>query len=100
MKILDLPEISLQKLEESDHDEHGRLLSAGMDFGFFYLKLNGSTHERLFSLHDQILQVSKDYFSQPMAKKMADLGDSHGNANTCGYVTVLNRMPWWQKRTG
>lgn len=73
-----LPTIHLDMLRAGGVTESKKLLQACQKQGFFYLDLTSDTE--LCKQWEDLLSVSKQYFTQPLEVKMRDAkgSDNHG----------------------
>lgn len=82
--IADLAVISYEKLLQKDAGEASLLISACIDFGFFYLSLGGSGSKTYQETVKNMFKMSKEYFAKPLEEKLKDTNEDFSVFNICG----------------
>jgi hypothetical protein len=82
--LADLAVISYEKLLKKDPAESSKLLTACVEWGFFYLDLSSLTAENYRNLVSAMNSISQEYFSRPLEEKMKDTKEEWGVFNICG----------------
>jgi len=83
-QIADLAVISYEKLLRKNPAEMTSLLSACVNWGFFYLDLGGSNTENYLETMNALFGVSKEYFARPLEEKLKDTKQEVSVYNICG----------------
>lgn len=88
VSIAPLPTIDYDLLLARDRFEIARLVDICRTHGFFYLKFAGSQAERLLSNSDDVVDLMRDYFQQPLETKLKDVRGTvtHGYCPTGRYT--------------
>lgn len=82
--VADIIAVKYRRLLQKDPSEAATLLSACIEWGFFYIDFGDSESEDYLQTVDGLFGTAKEYFAKPLEVKLRDTSKDIRVYNICG----------------